>query len=109
MASAKPPFAERENLSGIYPVHNVRYLSGSDRAPPPHPDPLRPQGQRGNIPAACLALRSVHALASSRGTGGMTKFGSRSIFLHLDNGSANRGSATGSPRSSDQTAASHYR
>src|SRR5215469_1671898 len=31
MASAKSPFADRENLSGIYPVHNVRYLSGSDR------------------------------------------------------------------------------
>src|ERR1700730_7422592 len=30
----KAPFAERENLSGIYPVHNVRYLSGSDRRPP---------------------------------------------------------------------------
>jgi hypothetical protein len=36
MASAKPPFAEQENLSAIYPVHNVRNLSGSDRfaAPP---------------------------------------------------------------------------
>ena len=29
--------------------------------PPPHPDPLRPQGRRGDIPAACLAVRSVHA------------------------------------------------
>jgi hypothetical protein len=37
MASAKSPFADRENLSGIYPVHNVRYLSGSDQVSP-YPD-----------------------------------------------------------------------
>ena len=40
MASAKSPFADRENLSGIYPVHNVRYLSGSDPLGPP---PLAPE------------------------------------------------------------------
>src|SRR5439155_5137033 len=34
MASAKPPFAEQEDLSGIYPVHNVRCLSGSDLVGP---------------------------------------------------------------------------
>src|ERR1700730_6571419 len=47
MGSAKPPFAERENLSGIYPVHNVRYLSGSDlSAPPPYPLPPAGGGER---------------------------------------------------------------
>jgi hypothetical protein len=42
MASAKSPFAERENLSGIYPVHNVRHLSGSDPDEPLPPE--RPAG-----------------------------------------------------------------
>jgi hypothetical protein len=35
-----------ENLSGIYPVHNVRYLSGSDPERPPHPS-LSPNWGRG--------------------------------------------------------------
>ena len=48
MASAKSPFAEQENLSAIYPVHNVRNLSGSDRhAPLPFgPAPLSGALQR---------------------------------------------------------------
>src|SRR6266478_232681 len=41
MASAKPPFAEQENLSAIYPVHNVRNLSGSDRFATPPTSPSR--------------------------------------------------------------------
>jgi hypothetical protein len=53
MASAKSPFADRENLSGIYPVHNVRYISGSDQALAPHPGPLPAsearEGQSGLI------------------------------------------------------------
>jgi hypothetical protein len=50
MASAKSPFAERENLPGIYPVHNVRHLSGSDPDEPLTPA-LSPQAGRGRDPA----------------------------------------------------------
>ena len=50
MASAKSPFAERENLSAIYPVHNVRYLSDSD------PE-LRPTLTRISQTAGCIGCR----------------------------------------------------
>src|SRR6516225_10198722 len=41
-----PPLPTAKNLSGIYPVHNVRYLSGSDRGSAPHPSPLPANEER---------------------------------------------------------------
>src|SRR6185312_5706251 len=55
----RPPFADEENLSGIYPVYPVRHVSGSDRLAPPHPNPLRPAGAEREGPAPATGRRST--------------------------------------------------
>src|SRR6185312_2284268 len=70
----RPPFADEENLSGIYPVYPVRHVSGSDLNGPLTPA-LSPAGREmyPGVSRSAVATGRVKA-SSARGHGPISPY-----------------------------------